>query len=54
MLGWIIYKTTDADLTPEAYAAICRSWIEGGATIVGGCCQMFPEHVEALAALSAS
>ena len=39
------------DLTPADYHEICRAWISAGASIVGGCCQMFPEHIEALAQL---
>ncbi len=39
------------DLTPEQYHEICHGWIDMGATIVGGCCQMFPEHIEALTRL---
>jgi S-methylmethionine-dependent homocysteine/selenocysteine methylase len=39
------------DLTPLEYHDICAGWIDDGATIIGGCCQMFPEHIEALAAL---
>ncbi len=37
------------DLTPEEYRAVTEGWIARGATIVGGCCQMFPEHIHALA-----
>ena len=33
------------DLTPEAYAAQCMAWIEAGATIVGGCCEVGPAHI---------
>ncbi len=36
------------DLSPDEYRQICAGWIENGATIIGGCCQMFPEHIEAL------
>lgn len=39
------------ELTPDSYRTICGDWISGGATIIGGCCQMFPEHIEALTAL---
>lgn len=39
------------DLTPANYRDICADWIAGGATIIGGCCQMFPEHIEALTPL---
>lgn len=36
------------DLTPSDYHDICASWVDDGATIIGGCCQMFPEHIQAL------
>jgi S-methylmethionine-dependent homocysteine/selenocysteine methylase len=39
------------ELTPERYAAMCAAWAAGGATIIGGCCQMFPEHITALTEL---
>lgn len=39
------------ELTPEALHAICAKWVAEGATIIGGCCQMYPEHIDALASL---
>lgn len=39
------------DLTPDEYRAIIAEWVDGGASIVGGCCHMFPEHIHELAAL---
>ena len=41
----------DGDLSPAAYADIVMGeWVEkGGATIVGGCCGIFPEHIAELA-----
>ena len=36
------------DVTPEAYRAWARDWIGRGATIVGGCCGVGPEHIQAL------
>ncbi|MEM7274905.1 MAG: homocysteine S-methyltransferase family protein [Actinomycetota bacterium] len=36
------------ELTPDAYHDICAKWIADGATIIGGCCQIFPEHIHAL------
>lgn len=36
------------ELTPESYRSTCAEWTAMGATIVGGCCQIFPEHIEAL------
>ena len=37
------------ELTPQRYLTIVSEWLEGGATIVGGCCQIHTEHIEALA-----
>ena len=37
------------DLTPEKYADFAMSWIEMGATIVGGCCEVGPKHIAELA-----
>ena len=39
------------DLTPEEYQRIVEGWVESGASVVGGCCHMFPEHIERLAVL---
>ncbi len=40
---------TSRDLSPEVYAAHAMSWIDAGATIVGGCCEVGPAHIRALA-----
>jgi S-methylmethionine-dependent homocysteine/selenocysteine methylase len=42
------------DLTPSDYHDVCAGWVGSGATIIGGCCQMFPEHIEALSRLQPS
>ncbi|MET1219464.1 MAG: homocysteine S-methyltransferase family protein [Glaciecola sp.] len=39
---------TRQDLTPDAYADIAQSWADMGATIIGGCCEVGPEHIKAL------
>lgn len=39
------------DVTPESYRDTCAEWTALGATIIGGCCQIFPEHIEALRVL---
>lgn len=39
------------ELTGAAYADLAREWIDIGATIVGGCCGMHPEHLAPLANL---
>lgn len=37
------------DLTPADYAHVVAAWVDGGATLLGGCCGMAPEHIAALA-----
>ncbi|PWE29326.1 homocysteine S-methyltransferase [Maritimibacter sp. 55A14] len=46
--------TTDAlhkrrDMGPDAYAGHVMDWIERGATIVGGCCEVGPAHIREIA-----
>lgn len=38
------------DLTPEKYVGFAMGWVAQGATIVGGCCDVGPAHIAALAA----
>jgi len=38
----------DASLTPDAYALEVQAWARAGATVVGGCCGVFPEHIQRL------
>lgn len=38
------------DLTPDRYVAFAMDWVAQGATIVGGCCEVGPAHIAALAA----
>lgn len=33
------------DLSPEFYAQHALQWIAGGASIVGGCCEISPSHI---------
>ena len=37
------------DFTPEAYADHVMTWIDMGATIVGGCCEVSPTHIAEIA-----
>lgn len=37
------------DLSPEAYANFVMDWVTAGATIVGGCCEVGPDHIQELA-----
>ena len=37
------------DITPESYAEFAERWIKAGATIIGGCCGVSPDHIRSLA-----
>ncbi|MEY4984843.1 MAG: hypothetical protein RIR62_3109 [Pseudomonadota bacterium] len=37
------------DLTPAKYVEFAMGWVAQGATIVGGCCEVGPAHIRALA-----
>lgn len=37
------------DIGPETYADFAMGWIGQGASIVGGCCEIGPEHIRELA-----
>jgi S-methylmethionine-dependent homocysteine/selenocysteine methylase len=39
-----------ADLDPEGYLGFAKAWVARGATIVGGCCGIGPEHIRRLRA----
>ena len=39
------------DLDPTTYCAFISDWLDAGATIVGGCCGMTPEHITAISEL---
>lgn len=41
--------TARIDLTPPAYADFAMGWVDQGATIVGGCCEVGPAHIAELA-----
>jgi S-methylmethionine-dependent homocysteine/selenocysteine methylase len=43
-LGW----SAAPGLAARGYARHAASWIEAGATLVGGCCGTRPEHIEAI------
>jgi methionine synthase I (cobalamin-dependent)/5,10-methylenetetrahydrofolate reductase len=44
--GRILYDTT-----PEYFAKNCLRLVEAGATIIGGCCGVTPDHIRAVSAL---
>lgn len=39
-----------ADITPAGYLDWARDWVARGASIIGGCCGIGPEHIAALRA----
>lgn len=36
------------DMSPEQYAAHAMHWVQKGASIIGGCCEIGPDHIKAL------
>jgi S-methylmethionine-dependent homocysteine/selenocysteine methylase len=36
------------DLGPTEYLTFARAWAEGGALIIGGCCEVGPDHIAVL------
>ena len=36
------------DLTPERYCTLAAQWVAAGASIIGGCCGIGPEHIAQL------
>ena len=36
------------DLGPEDYAKFAMDWVDKGATLIGGCCEVLPEHIAQL------
>lgn len=37
-----------AELTPDRYAKHAMGWVKKGASIIGGCCEISPEHIKHL------
>ncbi|MEX0430412.1 homocysteine S-methyltransferase family protein [Spiribacter insolitus] len=46
--GTVDALTARESMTPAVYAGHVRDWIDAGATIVGGCCEIGPAHIAAL------
>jgi len=51
MAGGALVDALEArpDISPEAYAVQVRQWLDDGARVVGGCCEITPEHIRHLA-----
>jgi S-methylmethionine-dependent homocysteine/selenocysteine methylase len=43
--GTVDSLETRQDLGPEAYAKFALNWVEKGATLMGGCCEVGPAHI---------
>ncbi|MEL6888004.1 MAG: homocysteine S-methyltransferase family protein, partial [Pseudomonadota bacterium] len=41
--------TTRCDFSPALYADHVMAWVDAGATIVGGCCEVSPAHIAEIA-----
>jgi len=44
------FSNDRVDLTADIYADVADRWIELGASIIGGCCGIYPDHIAELAA----
>jgi S-methylmethionine-dependent homocysteine/selenocysteine methylase len=44
-----VIRAIRPDLDPERYLVWAQTWVASGATIVGGCCGIGPNHIAALA-----
>lgn len=38
-----------SDVTPEVYAKITSTWADNGARLIGGCCEVSPQHMQLVA-----
>ena len=47
--GTVASLSARSDLSPDAYADFACSWIDSGARIIGGCCEVGPAHIAHLA-----
>lgn len=45
----LVTSALNDNITPDYYLGRAQSWVEAGATIVGGCCGISPAHIRALA-----
>ncbi len=49
--GTVNVLETRQDLGPSAYAAFARLWAEQGASLIGGCCEVGPDHIREIHAM---
>lgn len=46
------FRKMRADNSPERYLEFAREWQNLGATIIGGCCGIMPEHIQKLSEIN--
>ena len=46
--GTVSHLRARVDLDPDTYADFAQQWIDEGATIIGGCCEVGPAHISKL------
>ena len=44
-------REVDCNITPDLLTEKAKEWIQRGATVLGGCCGVGPDHIRALASL---
>lgn len=49
--GTPVHHIAKRDLSPDAYARHAARWLDAGATILGGCCEVGPNHIATLRSL---
>ena len=42
------WQVGSSSVTPDAYAQQALKFVEAGAQIIGGCCRIYPQHIQAL------
>jgi len=47
--GTVESMESRTDLGPAAYAEFALQWVKGGASLIGGCCEVGPAHIAELA-----
>jgi hypothetical protein len=47
-------RQLDLKITPDVMKNHCQEWIELGATILGGCCGVGPEHIRAIVSIKSN
>jgi methionine synthase I (cobalamin-dependent) len=45
-------RKVDFNISPHVMKCNASKWIESGATVIGGCCGVNPDHIRAMASLS--